>query len=167
MFFLVTASAGCASNTGRNVPDDDLDKGMLNQVLLASAESIQASIRAMESTSNALALKSMSEEQKAFAQEQMNTVPYGMNMLMTTQSYGSLRSVVLEAATLANYRFDEFGKRKKLYLTMVVNARPIVDVLRDAGEQVRGNAWVCVYPDTTAGGSSNGVVLINYEGECQ
>ncbi|WP_218309842.1 DotD/TraH family lipoprotein [Alteromonas antoniana] len=143
-----------------------LDTSRVDQELLATATSIQQSIRVMEQTTNALAVRKMTPQEAEYAKRQMAQVPPGMEVPMTTTTYASLRAVVADAAAMANYRFEEYGKRKKLYLTMDTTMRPVVDILRDAGAQVKGQAWVCVYPSPKANQYSNGVVAIKYEGGC-
>jgi hypothetical protein len=155
--------SGCASNIDART-NQLIDVKKIDDQLLAAATSIQSSIRAMEQTTNAIALKKMTAEQVEYAREQMKHVPKGLEGLMTTSTYASLRSVVSEAAALGNYRFEEYGKRKKVFVTMKPNLRPIVDVLRDAGSQAKGLAWVCVYDSHE--GYTNGVLVINYDGRC-
>jgi outer membrane murein-binding lipoprotein Lpp len=155
--------SGCASNIDART-NQLIDVQKIDDQLLSAATSIQSSIRAMEQTTNAIALKKMTPEQVEYAREQMKDVPKGLEGLMTTNTYASLRSVVSEAAALSNYRFEEYGKRKKVFVTMTPNLRPIVDVLRDAGNQAKGLAWVCVYDSPE--GYTNGVLVINYDGGC-
>jgi hypothetical protein len=156
--------SGCTSMSDAK-SNQLIDEQKIDSQLMAAANSIQDSIRTMEQTTNAVALKKMTPEQVEYAREQMKIVPKGLEGLMSTSTYASLRSVVSEAAALSNFRFEEYGKTKKLFLTMMPNARPIIDVLRDAGAQVKGEAWVCVYPSDE--GYTNGVVVINYDGVCR
>jgi hypothetical protein len=154
---------GCASNLDAS-SNQLIDVQKIDSQLLAAATSIQLSIRTLEQTTNAVALKKMTSEQVEYAREQMKKVPKGMEGLMTTGTYASLSSVVSEAAALSNYRFEEYGNRKKVFVTMSPSLRPIVDVLRDAGAQAHGKAWVCVYPSSE--GYTNGVIVVKYEGTC-
>ena len=154
---------GCASKIDAS-SNQLIDEQKIDSQLLAAANSIQSSIRTMEQTTNAVALKKMTPEQVEYAREQMRKVPKGLEGLMNAPTYASLSSVVSEAAALSNYRFEEYGKRKKVFVTMQASLRPIVEVLRDAGAQAKGNAWVCVYPSPE--GYTNGVIVVNYEGDC-
>jgi len=164
LLVLTLLLTGCASNIDAK-SSDLIDEQLIDSQLLAAATSIQSSIKIMEQTTNAVALKKMTPEQIEYARVQMKKVPKGLEGLMSTNSYASLSSVVSEAASLGNYRFEEFGKRKKLFVTSMPNLRPIVDVLRDAGNQVEGDAWVCVYPSLDA--HTNGVIAILYDGRCK
>jgi hypothetical protein len=155
--------SGCASSIDAS-SNRLIDVQKIDTQLLDAATSIQSSIRIMEQTTNAVALRRMTPDQVSYAREQMKLVPKGLEGLMTANPYGSLSSVVSEAAALGNYRFEEFGKRKKVFVTMSPVSRPIVDVLRNAGEQVMGKAWVCVYPSSE--GYTNGVIVVKYDGEC-
>lgn len=157
----------CASSgSSDNVQATYLDESRVDSELLNTAKSIQTSIRVMETTTNARALKGMTSSEIRYAKEQMRKVPPGLEKTMTNTSFPSLRALVAEAAAMSNYRFEEYGKRKKLYLTMDTAFRPIVDVLRDAGNQVKGQAWVCVYPSPSPSQTTNGVIAIKYDGDC-
>ena len=168
LIFLSYNLIACASS--QHVPQESasyLDTSRVDNALLETARSIQNSIKIMETTTNAKALKGMSSDQITYAKEQMKKVPVGMERTMTTTSYPSLRALVADAAAMANYRFEEYGKPKKLYVTMDTKFRPVVDVLRDAGQQVKNRAWVCIYPSPSPSQNSNGVVAIRYDGDCQ
>ena len=158
----------CASTERSEVvkPTKYIDEVKVDTLLLETARSIQKSIRVMETTTNARALKGMTRQEINYAKEQMAKVPPGMEAMMTTNSFPSLRALVADAAAQANYRFEEYGKTKKLYLTMDASFRPVVDVLRDAGNQVRDQAWICVYPSPTPSQTTNGVIAIKYDGGC-
>ena len=149
-----------------NVEATYFDESRIDRELLSTAKSIQNSIRVMETTTNARALKGLTSSEIRYAKEQMRKVPPGLEKTMTNTSFPSLRALVADAAAMANYRFEEYGKRKKLYLTMDTTLRPVVDVLRDAGNQVKGQAWVCVYPSPSPSQNSNGVIAIKYDGDC-
>jgi hypothetical protein len=163
IFILTSILSGCTSTIGAQT-SHLIDEKKIDSQLVAAAMSIQSSIRTMEQTTNAVALKKMTPDQVRYARKQMKLVPKGLEGLMTASTYASLSSVVSEGAALSNYRFEEYGKRKKLFVTMSPISRPIVDVLRDAGSQVKGDAWVCVYPSSA--GYTNGVIVVKYEGNC-
>lgn len=169
LVFTCLSLLACTSTvkTEQVKPSHYVDAQKVDRLLLQTAQSIQKSIRVMETTTNAQALKGMSRQEIIYAKEQMAKVPTGMEALMTTNTYASLRALVADAAAQANYRFEEYGKPKKLYLTMDTSFRPVVDVLRDAGNQVRDLAWICVYPSPSPSQNSNGVLAIKYDGDCK
>ena len=166
--FTCLSLMACASteSKGGSAPTSYVDSQKVDSLLLETAQSIQKSIRVMETTTNARALKGMSRQQISYAKEQMQKVPPGMERTMTTNTYSSLRAVVADAAAMANYRFEEYGKVKKLYITMDTTLRPVVDVLRDAGNQVKNEAWICAYPSPSPSQNTNGVLAIKYDGDC-
>lgn len=159
---------GCASNVSTVHPDDQvkLDRERVDKALLESAIAVRNSIRVMEETRNALALSALTPEQRAYAQAQQAQVPKGMGRLMTINDGANLHEIVEYAASLAGYRFEEYGVRKMIPVKALANARPIVDVLRDVGVQANSRAWVCVFPSPTDNEVINGVVAINYAGGC-
>ena len=158
----------CASTESKGVsaPTSYVDSQKVDSLLLETAQSIQKSIRVMETTTNARALTEMPRQQISKAKEQMPEVPPWIDRSMTTTTNSSLRGVVAAAVPMANYRFEEYGKVKKLYITMDTTLRPVVDVLRDAGNQVKNEAWICAYPSPSPSQNTNGVLAIKYDGDC-
>lgn len=128
-----------------SVPEPPPVVTALDENIEKATRDIQASLKMLASTQNALALKVLTPEQIAQQKYTTSSVPPGMNVKLTLHwDGGPIEPAVKTAASAAGYEFRTAGKQPIPAVTvrLFADQKPIIQILEDIGLQAGSAATV-------------------------
>lgn len=116
----------------------------IDQNIEKATQDIQASLKMLASTQNALAAKALTAGQIAQSTYTTSNVPPGMNAKLTLHWEGPIEPAVKTAAQAAGYEFRADGKPSipPVIVRLAADQKPIIQLLEDIGLQAGSAATV-------------------------
>lgn len=127
-----------------SVPTEPPVSSAIDENIEKAARDIQASLKLLASTQNALTSKVLTPEQVAQASYTSTNVPPGMDAKMTLHWEGPIEPAVKTAASAAGYDFRATGKPAipPVIVRLSADQKPIIQILEDIGLQAGSAATV-------------------------
>lgn len=115
-----------------------------------ATQDIQASLKLLANTQNALASKSLTPAQIIQANATTNNVPPRMNEKLTLHWEGPIEPAVKTAASAAGYEFRATGQPAipPVIVRLSADQKPIIQILEDIGLQAGSAATVDIVTQT-------------------
>lgn len=116
----------------------------LDKNIEKATQDIQASLKMLASTQNALATKALTPAQIAQSTYATANVPPGMNAKLTLHWEGPIEPAVKTAAAAAGYEFRADGKPTipPSIVRVAADQKPVIQILEDIGLQAGAAATV-------------------------
>jgi hypothetical protein len=125
-------------------PQEPPISSAIDESIEKATHDIQASLKLLASTQNALASKALTPAQIAQANYTTSNVPAGMNAKLTLHWEGPIEPAVKTAASASGYDFRVDGKPSipPVIVRLSADQKPIIQILEDIGLQAGASATV-------------------------